>query len=406
MRKLFFLSIIIIQLIACKNSSNKISDNIAKVDTFTIPKNAIPIVYNGYVLAQGNVDSVHGSFLIDTGSDWFCLDSIFQYSNHSKNYNYHHSTVSGIGNSFQKITVIKDSIRLSTGKISYRTTDVSVINMKPIGGDLIDGLIGTDYFVQSILAINYVKEYIKIDKNIDSVDISDYQVLQMKKVKNYYCIPLSVKINDSVTIKGNFIIDTGSPSSTLTSSIAEKNNLKKIIKRKARYYTTYGGVGGESSGYTFIADSLKISNYCFGNVIMSFSLDESGVLAEEEYMGILGNNILDHFDIIFDFNKNNFYLRSNENFNSPFILDKLGFFYVDRFKTMGGWVVTGLFENSAAEKQGLRIDDKIISVNEIPIEKISYKYQKNNLTKLDKVKIVIKRAEGIKNLELKLSPLL
>jgi hypothetical protein len=406
MRKLFLLSFIILQLIACENSTNKPNDIIAKVDTFTIPKNAIPIVYNGYVLVQGNVDSIQGSFLIDLGSDWLCLDSIFHYSNRSKNYDYHRCSITGIGNSFQNIVEIKDSISLSVGNKRYRTADVSVINMKPIGGDLIDGLIGTDFFIKSVLEINYAKEYINIFSNIDSVDISDYKMFSMKYIGSYFCIPLEVKINDSITIKGDFILDTGMPMSTLSSSVIENNNFKNNIEHKVSYYTKYGGIGGESSGYIFYANSLKISDFCFGNPIMSFSTDKSGLLANEKYTGILGNNILERFDIIFDFKNSNLYLKPNENYKSPFTLDKLGFFYVDRFKTMGGWIVTGLIKNSAAERQGLKIDDKIILVNDIPVVNISYKDQINNFPKLDKVKLCIKRDGLIKNLEYKLSPLL
>jgi len=404
-KAIFFLNIIILTLSACDNSSES-NDGYAKVDTFTIPKNAVPIINNGYVLVQGKLDSVMGSFLIDMGSNWFCVDSVFQSKNNSKHYNYYNAKISGIGNSFQNITVIKDSVSFSVGDLSYRTSEISVIKMKPIGGDLIDGLIGTDFFGKRVLEINYVKEYIIVHEDIDSIDISGYKVLSMKNIDGFLCVPLAIKINDSVSVEGYFIIDTGMPMSTITSSVAEKKNFGKTIGRKVRYYTKYGGIGGESSGYDFIADSLQISDYCFKDVVMSFSLDKSGILAKDKYLGIIGNDILEHFDVLFDFRNSNLYLKSNENFNSPFILDKFGFFYVDRCKTKGGWIVTGLFENTAAERQGLKIEDKIISINGVPVEKTTYKDQKYIFPKLDKVKLVIKRAEGIKNIVLKLDPLL
>ncbi len=407
MRKLLFLLLIIIQFIACKAPADKPYNSIAKADTFIIPVNAIPIRYNyGLLLVQGKVDSVQGNFVIDTGSDWLCLDSIFQNSNLTKKYDCFYSTISGVGNSFQNITVITDSIGLSTGNNSYRTYDVPVVNLKPIGGDIVDGLIGTDYFERRIMEINYKKEYIRILNDIKSIDLSKYKKIKIKIVDYRYYVPLTVKINGSVTIKGYFFLDTGSPSSCLTSSTAENNNLKKNIEHKVRYYSNHGGIGGESSGYDFIADSLQISGFSFGNVIMSFSSDESGVLADGDYLGILGNNVLERFDILFDFNNYNLYIRPNEDYAALFNINKLGFDYADRCKTMGGWIVKGLYENSAAEKQGLMMDDKIISVNGIPVEKISYKYQKDTLPYIDNVKLLIKRAENIKTIELKLSPLL
>ena len=73
---------------------------------------------------------------------------------------------------------------------------------------------------------------------------------------------------------------------------------------------------------------------------------------------------------------------------------------------MGGWIVTGLTENSAVEKLGLRIDDIIISVNEIPVEEISYEIQNHYFDNLDQVSLVIKSPEGLKNIEFELAPLL
>lgn len=401
-----YLSIIIVSLTACTNLSEKNNDNNTRVTAYKIPENATPIVYNGYVIVPSTIDSVQGNFLIDTGAGELLLDSIFHYSNNTKILKYQTFFISGIGNSRIEISVIMDSVNFSVKNLNYRTSDVPIINMKPIGGDIIDGGIGTDFLTKSVLEINYVKEYINIYKDIDSVDISEYNVIPMKIIDIQYCIPLTIKINDAVTIKGYFMIDTGSPTTTLTSSVVKNNNLEKNIVHKARYYSNYGGIGGASSGYDFFADSLIISNYNLSNVIMSFSSDTSGLLADDKYMGIVGNDFLEHFDILFDFTNNNLHLKPNEKFKDPFIPDRLGFFYVDRIKTMGGWIVTGLFENSSAEKEGLKIDDIIISMNGIPVEKISYKDKMKKYNNLDNVKLVIKNNEGIKNIELKLSPLL
>ena len=406
MRQIIILSITIILLSACRNFSGKAYKDTSKLESFTFPKNAVPIVKTGYIHIQGNIDSVRGNFLLDTGADNLYLDSIFYSSNNLNYKNTFPRKISGIGNALQKIIVIKDSVDFLFGKFRYRTSIVPVLKLKPTGGDFIDGLIGTDYFMQSVLEINYAKGYINFFKIIDSVDVSDYKIVSMDNFKKKVYIPLTIKINDAATIRGKFMIDTGSPESTLTSSVAKINNLDKNIKRKVRYYTKYGGIGGESSGYEFIADSLQISDYCLANVNMSYSEDSLGLLASEEYVGILGNNILERFNLIFDFRNSNLYLKPNENFNTPFIFDRLGFDYVDRCKTLGGWIVTSLTEKSAAERQGLKIDDKIISVNGIAVEKISYVTQEAYFKKLDKVKLVIMRAEGLKIIEFGLAPLL
>ena len=406
MRNLFLSAIIIIQFIACKNAAKKLSIDAEKAETI-IPINSIPIEYHGFIRVKGSLDKVRSSFIIDSGADWFCLDSTFHYSNCRIKYKYKNFVVKGVGNNTQDVPIITDSLFLSLGRnINYYAKSVPVINLKVIGGDIVDGLVGTDFLEKRILEINYKKEYVRFLNNLDAVDISKYKKIKMIIIDYRYCISLTIKINDKIKIDGYFMIDTGCPGSDITSSVADKFKLTNNISHKVRFYSKYGGVGGETSGYDFIANSLQISDFSFKNVIMSFSSDKSGLLADEEYLGIIGNNILERFDVIFDFRNNNLYLKPNGDINATFIQNKLGFFYSDRCKTKGGWIVKGLYENSEAEKQGLKTDDKITSVNGIPVEEFSYKYQRDTLPGLDHIKLVIERAGEIKNIEVKLSPLL
>ena len=406
MRNIFLSAIIIIQFIACKNAAKKLSIDAEKAETI-IPINSIPFEYNEFIRVKGSLDKVRSSFIIDSGADWFCLDSTFHYSNDRIKYRYKNFVVKGVGNNTQDVPIITDSLFLSLGRnINYYAKSVPVINLKVIGGDIVDGLVGTDFLEKRILEINYKKEYIRFLHNLDAVDISKYKKIKMIIIDYRYCISLTVNINDTIKFSGDFMIDTGSPSSDITSSVADKFNLINNISHKIRYYSKYGGVGGESSGYDFIAKSLRISDYSFEKVIMSFSSDKSGSLSDEVYLGIIGNNILERFDVIFDFRNNNLYLKPNGDINAQFVHSKLGFYYAERCKTMGGWIVKGFYENSEAEKQGLKTDDKIISVNGIPVEEISYKYQRDTLPGLNHIKLVIERADEIKNIEVKLSPLL
>lgn len=215
-----------------------------------------------------------------------------------------------------------------------------------------------------------------------------------------------MKANDSVSFKGNFMIDMGSSLSTMTSSIAYKFNFDKKIERKVAYYTKYGGVGGYSYGFDFIADSIQISNFTLKNVNMSYSSDTSGLMASDDFYGIIGNNILEKFDVLFDFTNSNLYLKPNKNFKVPFEFDRLGFTYVDRNRTMGGWIVTGLSKNSLAEKNGLLIDDIILSINETPVSEISCQSFNNFLQDIDEAEFVIKRAEQTLSIEFNLAPLI
>ncbi len=105
-------------------------------------------------------------------------------------------------------------------------------------------------------------------------------------------MPVKITIDD-LTLSGNFLIDLANPSSSLTTLAAYENNLQDKIELKAKFYDAYGGVGGESAGYEFIAQSVAISNFSLPNAILGYSTDTAGMLKEGDFIGMLGNNILD-----------------------------------------------------------------------------------------------------------------
>jgi len=405
MKQTIFFSISLALCIACSSKTERSSEKSNAPANQGSPVNAIPAIYYDYLHLHLKIDSAEGSFLFDTGFNNLCIDSIFFYSSQLEYLSSSGGKIYGIGNAYQRMNLIDDTIDFSMGGRNYRTSFIPVLDLKPIGGDYVDGLLGTKHFINNVVEVNYTEGYIRIHETIDSVDVSDYSKIALEKSGFHYFIPVTLKINDSIIITGNFLVDTATPGSTLTSFVALKHDLTSQITHKILYYTMYGGIGGESSGYDFSADSVSITDYGLQNVILSYSLDTAGSLAAEEYIGILGNNILDRFDLLFDFRSGYLHLKPNENFSKPYEFDKMGFVFVDRCKTMGGWIVSGMYQDSPAEKEGLMIDDKIISVNETPVEEIPFERQEDYFEKMKEVKLVVSRAGTLHTFEFVLAPL-
>jgi len=405
-RRLTVVYLIISLLFVSSCGTSKNDDELGdEAISYPLPAHAIRMIYADYIHVEGKVDSVKGIFLIDTGADNLYLDTIFFKEGKFRYRNLMNYKIEGIGNSYQEIVIIRDSVNFSFGEKDYKTTFVPVMELKPIGGDFIDGLLGTDFFMNSVLGINYAREYIILSDSIELVDVTGYEKLPLEMVGTSIAAQISMNVNN-IPITGKFMLDVANPSSSLTSLYAFKNNLGTKITNKERFYTKYGGVGGESAGYEFFAESLTISGFNLKNAVMGYSTDTAGMLEEGDYIGILGNNILDRFDLIIDFPNLNLYLKPGDNFDEPFIFNRLGFGYVDRCETLGGWIVAGLYENSEAERLGLKVDDKIISVNDTPVGEIPYETQTNYIKKIDRIKLVYLRSNVQNTIEFDLKPLI
>jgi len=392
MYRLIPLLIIICFFISCKlYSQDKPNEDVNHYKETTI-YDTIPIIYRGHIYIKGIVDSVKASFVFDTGADGLGFDSLFYRKSSMKHYKIIDAFLPGAGEKPQKIKLILDTVNFQFAKHLYKSNFIPVFSLKTILGDFADGLIGRNYFNKSFLEISYQYQYIKIHDNINLIDISKYKKIECKNIKNRLFMPLKLKINDSIEIKGSFMLDIGSGNGiSLTSPCAKQFSLLNKIRQKVKFYSKYGGIGGKTVNYTARAVSLNFGGYIFNNLPIDFSIDKSGALASNKYEGIIGNDILERFDIIIDFINSSLYIKPNSNFNKYFESSRIGFSFVDRTQSLSAWIVTGLYEGSEAEKNGIQIDDKITHINGEPILNISYEQQRKIIKESNEIILTINR---------------
>lgn len=367
----------------------------------------IPIEYRGHIYVKGKVNNVEGNFVFDTGADNLYFDSLFYDKSHFSYDSIAIAKLPGAGTGMQTVEVILNSVDFNSGEIDYKTNVVPIMSLKTILGDFADGILGLDYFSDKVLEINYQKNYMKVHHEIDSLTYIEYSKIQCQKIGNKLFVPLTVHINDSISISEIFTLDLGSGGSvSITSPVALKNGFDKCISKKVKYHTKYGGVGGESESYGFYAKSIEVGGYKLSHFGADYSLDKSGALASTKHAGLLGNDVLERFDVIIDFKSSCLYLKPNAKFSEDYSFSRLGFSYIDRSKTFGAWIVTGLYENSSAEKCGLQIDDKIIAIDGKDINNIDYNQQKEHIKKASKLKLKIIRNNIKRDMEIQLNPIL
>ena len=379
------------------------------IDTLIIPKDAVPIVYLNHIYIPSKVESISGNFVFDTGADGLYLDSTFYANNSFRKFKFAKAMLPGGGTSGpQAVMIIRDTISFTFQNYSNNLSYIPIPVLKPILGDFADGMLGWQPFSDKILEINYFHEYIRLHNDINVIDTSDYVKISMKKERNRFYVPATIQINEAVSIQDYVTLDIGANASILITSVtANKYNFSDIIVDKVYRYNKYGGISGQTSLYSFRVPSIKIGDFKLDSITVAYSEDSSGAASSQNYYtGLLGNKILERFDVIIDFMNNDLYLKPNSNYDKPFNFSKLGFTYVDRSITMNAWIVTGLYKNSKAEIAGLKHDDKIISINGINIHQISNKEQTVFFEKIDKVALVVLRNNEEKIIEFDLKHVL
>ena len=393
-KTLFSLAVVLL-LFACHNNKTVAQTQPASTDSFVLPEGAVSIVYRGHIYIPCKIDSIAGNMVFDTGADRLSIDSTFYANNAFHKYKTVRVVYSGASSGKPLRTIaISDTVSFEFKNYSNRLSRISVHQLKPLFGDFADGILGKQYFLNQILEINYLHEYIHFHKDFSTIDSSGYVKINLKNKGNRLHVPISLQINDGISIQDYAMLDIGSNGSiNLTTETANSYKLSENIAHKVRYYSKHLTLGGASAFYEFRAQSLEIGGFKLDSPTIAYSEDKAGFHSqrEDQSVGLLGNDILEHFDVLIDFVNNDLYLKPNSNFGKPFRFSKLGFGYVDRSITLNAWIVTGFFENSNAEAAGLKIDDKIIAVNGIDIHQIPYKERAAFWDKTDKFTLLVLR---------------
>lgn len=358
-------------------------------------KNSIEIKYEGHIYIHAEVAGISGDFILDTGADNLYLDSTY-YSNHSWNHkNKVKALLPGAGEKPKEIDYILDSVKLTFGNAHFNTPGVPVLDLKAIVGDIADGIIGFGYFKDLVLEVDYQNQIIRTYQNITQVDLEGYEKIEIEIFNNRILVPMRISVSPELTIKGKFLLDFGTSRNViLTSVCAGDNGLADVISKKAKYYSSHAGVGGESKGYDFRALDVRLGNNILSSPVLDYALDESGALASDNYEGLLGNGILDRFQVIIDYEGKSIYLKPIGRISDSFYASATGFAVANRSKTQGAWIVTHLHEGAQAESAGLLIGDHITHINNKPVGEISYQERIAWHRSQKKIRLRVKRKDA------------
>lgn len=356
--------------------------------------NSIPIRYNGHINLDVKVeDKIYGNFVFDTGVPGLVLDSLFCKKNRL-DYKTNEIEIGGIGNSTKAAQLITDTIHYELNNKEYHfSTPTVMLNLKDMVDKNINGILGINTFGQKPYMIDYVSK-----KIIFTDSIKGYENIYAEADNAKIYLNLSITLKNGKKIQGRFLLDTGSNETILNSHVFVTDGIYNSTDKKK--FFAKGGIGGDSNGYFLPVSAIEIGKFKLKNLIVSVSTDSLGMLANSDYMGIIGNDLLDDFNIIFNYQKGKIWVKPNKNFNK----NKRKLFRCISFQDMGEkWTVAGIVEDSEAFRQGVRMNDQVIEVNNIPVEKMDLDKFTDKLKANEELHLKIKRENEEKEIKFKLN---
>lgn len=349
----------------------------------------VRITYFGHLYLESQINGYPALLAFDTGSPYTCMDSTYIAETKHNYKNVGQAKMGGTGNGQETVRIIVGELTYTIAGKEYQSKYSPIVQLKPVLGDQADGILGIDNMGGKVITIDYVGEQMGFGDRVG--DTSGYSSIPIRYENNRIYIPLKVVVSEGKTIEGEGLMDLGNGGTVdFTSGVAEQYGLKDITPQMP-YTFTVGGIGGESFGCDFRAKSASVGGYTLNDITVDYSKNSSGALSSREYIALIGNDFWERFDMILDLPDKRLYLRPNVKFEEPFKSPVLGFSLTDRSRTLGCWVVNCLYEESNAEKAGLRGGDHIIAINGRSVKEIDFKEMWNAFDEMTSVTLTVQR---------------
>jgi len=227
-------------------------------------------------------------------------------------------------------------------------------------------IIGQDFLSSRPYEINYDNNVMIIDQDVKKrVGEGEWKTVPFRaKPSPYFLVSLDIYVNGT---KLPFILDTGASSSDIVPVCADHLALETVEGNSIQQ-----GVSHNYESESSKPLSVIVAGHTLDDMVMSISTEDDPTTKAIQMVGacgILGLDVLHQFNLIYDPYTFNLYFQKRENVSSVRV-PSLGIL-PNRDKDDGKLVVKGVATKSPANKAGLQIDDKIISVNGIPSEKMT-----------------------------------
>ncbi|WP_144080428.1 aspartyl protease family protein [Gloeobacter kilaueensis] len=262
----------------------------------------------------------------------------------------------------------------------------------------IDAILGLDFFQNFLIQLDYInlKAYFN---NSQKVAPNCENVVFPFVVSSLGMPAIEGKIDG---ISARFDIDTGSSTSlTLYQPFVERNNLYRRYPNIRKYSTE--GLGGTDVLYRVRATALKLGQFEIIKPLIGLISKSSKSTEVTDTAGVIGNDILSRFFVIFDVRHRQIALRKSVRFGEAFHYVAVGM-SVD----ISSGKVTAIERKGLAEHADIRSGDQILNIDGVPYGKLTHKEIVDKLQQLpnNKVHLIVKRRNKLLNIILEFKDVL
>jgi hypothetical protein len=228
-----------------------------------------------------------------------------------------------------------------------------------------DGVIGYGVFKNFVVRIDNDRNVVELRDAKSFVAPESSGVVPLEFVNNFPYANIVVTTDGGKKTPLTVVVDLGA-GHPISLNVDEGSKIS--VPPKAIRATIGKGVGGAVVGRVGRIQALELGGQTLTDVVATFpDRDHQTPGGMSSRNGNLGNGILRHFNVTFDYSRSVMLLQKNKRFDQPFEWDMSGMRLAPAEPT--GLLIESVVEGSPAAKAGLATDDVVTHVNGKPVSK-------------------------------------
>lgn len=281
---------------------------------------------------------------------------------------------------------------LTVDSLDFHINDYQFLSY--VYGTQVDGVIGYALFSRYI---------VKVDYDVRKIEICSQGPIEYPKGGHLLqpfirTLPVqTARLRDHHKIAARFLFDIGAGLSLVLSRDFERDSLVLRKKRK-RFPIQAHGVGGKLRMDMTLVKKFRLGPYRFRNVPTMVFEDEFNVTAYPYLGGLIGNQLLKRFNVIFNYQQREIYLKPNSLYRTPFEYSYSG---MDLYYVNQATIIGSVVEGSPADLAGLKEGDVVVAINNNSSQDFA-QYKKTLLSARKRVKLIVWRDEELLEISVKL----
>lgn len=275
--------------------------------------------------------------------------------------------IKGLGAGRTVEALVSHGNTLEVGRMRFVNQTIHLLtedlfNLSELTGYSINGLLGSDFFQDHVVQIDYNK------RRITFYESSSFEV-----PRGYVAVPLTIrqqKMYTEVLVKqehgkprkATVLLDTGAE---LTAWLHLYGENELTLPGKTIYGYIGEGINGPITGHFGRIPGLYVGGWKLDRPVVSFpdSATIVDMLRDEAREGTLGSQALSRFHLIFDEPNALLYLKPNHRHRRPFNYNVAGMDMIKQSEAPFLPLIYHVREGSPAHKAGIQSGDLVVAAN-------------------------------------------